>query len=454
MSARKPQDVGIVALDVYFPKQFVNQEALEKFDKAPAGKYTVGLGQTNMAYVGDREDIVSLCMTVTKSLMEKYNIKPTDIGRLEVGTETIIDKSKSVKTALMELFQESGNTSLEGIDNLNACYGGTSALFNSIQWIESSYWDGRYALVIAGDIAIYAEGNARPTGGCGAVAMLIGPNAPIVFDQGLRGVHMEHAYDFYKPNLDSEYPVVDGKLSVDCYLRSVDNCYNRYAEKYTLVHKGSKFDINAADYVVFHAPYNKLVQKSLARMVYNDMLRDSENPKYAPIVQFKELGLGEKSYANPTMEKAVAEFAKNVYQQKVVPGTILPKQVGNTYTASLYNGLVSLVSEIGDGLVGKRVFLFSYGSGLASTLFSFTVKTSIKHIVAKIDLKNKLASRQQVVPEQFVKTLQLRETRHGAKDYTPSDAIDTLFPGTYYLTKIDGKLRRFYARKPLLPSAL
>jgi hydroxymethylglutaryl-CoA synthase len=284
--------------------------------------------------------------------------------------------------------------------------------------------------------------------------MLIGPNAPIVFDQGLRGVHMEHAYDFYKPNLDSEYPVVDGKLSVDCYLRSVDNCYNRYAEKYTLVHKGSKFDINAADYVVFHAPYNKLVQKSLARMVYNDMLRDSENPKYAPIVQFKELGLGEKSYANPTMEKAVAEFAKNVYQQKVVPGTILPKQVGNTYTASLYNGLVSLVAEIGDGLVGKRVFLFSYGSGLASTLFSFSVKTSIKHIVAKIDLKNKLASRQQVVPEQFVKTLQLRETRHGAKDYTPSDAIDTLFPGTYYLTKIDGKLRRFYARKPLLPSAL
>lgn len=43
---------------------------------------------------------------------------------------------------------------------------------------------GRYALVVAGDIAVYASGNARPTGGAGAVAMLLGPNAPLVFERG------------------------------------------------------------------------------------------------------------------------------------------------------------------------------------------------------------------------------------------------------------------------------
>ena len=37
--------------------------------------------------------------------------------------------------------------------------------------------------------------------------MLIGPNAPIVFESKLRGSHMAHVYDFYKPNLASEYPV-------------------------------------------------------------------------------------------------------------------------------------------------------------------------------------------------------------------------------------------------------
>lgn len=37
--------------------------------------------------------------------------------------------------------------------------------------------------------------------------MLIGPNAPIIFESKLRGSHMAHAYDFYKPDLASEYPV-------------------------------------------------------------------------------------------------------------------------------------------------------------------------------------------------------------------------------------------------------
>jgi 3-hydroxy-3-methylglutaryl CoA synthase len=43
---------------------------------------------------------------------------------------------------------------------------------------------GRYALVVAGDIAVYATGNARCTGGAGAVAMLVGPHAPLILERG------------------------------------------------------------------------------------------------------------------------------------------------------------------------------------------------------------------------------------------------------------------------------
>ena len=43
---------------------------------------------------------------------------------------------------------------------------------------------GRYALVVAGDIAVYATGSARPTGGAGSVAMLVGPSAPLVVERG------------------------------------------------------------------------------------------------------------------------------------------------------------------------------------------------------------------------------------------------------------------------------
>jgi hydroxymethylglutaryl-CoA synthase len=114
--------------------------------------------------------------------MEKYQIDPKDIGRLEVGTETIIDKSKSVKTILMSLF--AGNTEIEGVDTTNACYGGTNALFNSINYLESSYCGDKLAICVAADIAVYKEGSARPTGGAGAVALLLGPKAPLVFEPG------------------------------------------------------------------------------------------------------------------------------------------------------------------------------------------------------------------------------------------------------------------------------
>ena len=38
-------------------------------------------------------------------LLEKYEIDPKQIGRLEVGSETVIDKSKSIKTWLMHIFE-------------------------------------------------------------------------------------------------------------------------------------------------------------------------------------------------------------------------------------------------------------------------------------------------------------------------------------------------------------
>lgn len=278
------RDVGICAMEMYVPSMFVSQADLgtppfiqlsfesltrpraEAFDQVSAGKYTIGLGQTNMAFVADNEDINSICLTAVHNLMTKYKIPYTAIGRLEVGTETLLDKSKSTKSVLMQLFAESGNTDVEGIDTTNACYGGTAALFNTVAWVESSAWDGRYGLVVAGDIAVYGTKAARPTGGCGVVAMLIGPNAPLVLEPGLRASHMEHVYDFYKPDFNSEYPTVDGKLSNACYLRAVDNCYTRLVKKIEARDR-EPFDTRKADYFVFHTPYVKLVQKSVGRLV-------------------------------------------------------------------------------------------------------------------------------------------------------------------------------------------
>ena len=92
-----PQNVGIVNMEVYFPSQYVEQSEMEKFDEVGEGKYTIGLGQTKMGFCNDREDVNSLCLTVLDRLVKKTpGLSYTNIGRLEVGTETLVDKSKSM----------------------------------------------------------------------------------------------------------------------------------------------------------------------------------------------------------------------------------------------------------------------------------------------------------------------------------------------------------------------
>ncbi|GJN09292.1 hypothetical protein PR202_ga27288 [Eleusine coracana subsp. coracana] len=397
------KDVGILAMDIYFPPTCVLQEELETHDGVSKGKYTIGLGQDSMAFCTEVEDVISMSLTVVKSLLKKYNIDPMCIGRLEVGSETVIDKSKSIKTWLMQIFEECGNTDIEGVDSSNACYGGTAALFNCVNWVESNSWDGRYGLVVCTDSAVYAEGPARPTGGAAAIAMLIGPNAPISFESKYRGSHMAHAYDFYKPDLASEYPVVDGKLSQTCYLMALDSCYNVFCKKYEKL-EGKQFSIFDADYVVFHSPYNKLVQKSFARLCYNDFLRncstvdEETREKLAPYADLSP----EESYQSRDLEKASQQVAKTLYESKVQPTTLVPKQVGNMYTASLYAAFASVIHNRHETLVP---------------------------------------------PEKFVEALKLMEHRYGAKDFVTSQDTRLLASGTYYLTHVDSMYRRFYAVK-------
>ncbi|KAL6060988.1 Hydroxymethylglutaryl-CoA synthase, variant 2 [Balamuthia mandrillaris] len=402
----RPENVGILAMEIYFPSTFVSQTDLENFDRVGSGKYTQGLGQVNLAFCGDNEDINSICLTAVSSLLEKYGVSPANIGRLEVGTETIVDKSKSVKTVLMQLFEESGNTSIEGIDTTNACYGGTAALFNAVNWVESSWWDGRLAIVVAGDIAVYPRGPARPTGGCGVIAMLVGPDAPLVLETGLNGTHMENAWDFYKPRLSSEYPLVDGRLSISCYLKSLDLSYQRYRQKYEQKHR-TRFSLLDADFAIFHQPYRKLVIKSVARLLYNDFLQNPSRPEFASeeIQKYKTIPQ-EKTYLDRNLETIFLKLSKEVYQSKVEAGTQVSAQIGNAYTASLYVGLLSLITEKAtEELLGKRIMMFSYGSGSASTLFSIVSRHSsvftLDDIRQKADVQRRLRQRRAISAEEF-----------------------------------------------------
>lgn len=447
------KNVGILAMDIYFPPTCIRQEVLEEYDGASKGKYTIGLGQDCMGFCTEVEDVISMSLTAVTSLLEKYNIDPKQIGRLEVGSETVLDKSKSIKTFLMQIFEEYGNTDVEGVDSTNACYGGTAALLNCVNWVESNSWDGRYGLVVCTDSAVYAEGPARPTGGAAALAMLIGPDAPIAFESRLRASHMAHVYDFYKPNLASEYPVVDGKLSQTCYLMALDSCYKNLCHKYEKF-EGKQFSISDAGYFVFHSPYNKLVQKSFARLCFNDFLRNASSINEAAKEKLKPFSSlsGDESYQSRDLEKASQVVSKPLYDEKVQPTTLIPKQVGNMYTASLYAAFASLIHNQHSTLDGERVILFSYGSGMTATMFSLRLQEgqhpfSLSNIASVMKVSEKLESRHELPPEKFVETMHVMEKRYGAKDFITSKDCSLLPPGTYYLTEVDSKYRRFYTKK-------
>ncbi|KAM0913294.1 hypothetical protein ACQ4PT_012242 [Festuca glaucescens] len=291
---------------------------------------------------------------------------------------------------------------------------------------------------------VYADGPARPTGGAAAIAMLVGPNAPISFESKYRASHMAHVYDFYKPDLASEYPVVDGKLSQTCYLMALDSCYKQYCAKYKKL-VGEQFSISDADYCVFHSPYNKLVQKSFARLYFNDFMRNRssvDNAAKEKLQPFVNL-TSEESYQSRDLEKGSQQLAKHLYDIKVQPSTLLPKQIGNMYTASLYAALASS---------GQRILMFSYGSGLTSTMFSFRLNEgkhsfSLAKIASVLDVTAKLESRHETSPEKFIETLKLMEHRYGAKDFETNKDTSLLPPGTFYLTKVDSMYRRFYEKK-------
>ncbi|KAG5410731.1 hypothetical protein IGI04_007050 [Brassica rapa subsp. trilocularis] len=396
------KNVGILAMDIYFPPTCVQQEALEAHDGASKGKYTIGLGQDCLAFCTELEDVISMSFNAVTSLLEKYKIDPKQIGRLEVGSETVIDKSKSIKTFLMQLFEKCGNTDVEGVDSTNACYGGTAALLNCVNWVESNSWDGRYGLVICTDSA-----------------------------------------------------VVDGKLSQTCYLMALDSCYKHLCNKFEKL-EGKEFSINDADYFVFHSPYNKLVQKSFARLLYNDFLRNASSideaakEKFTP---YSSLSLDE-SYQSRDLEKVSQQLAKTYYDAKVQPTTLVPKQVGNMYTASLYAAFASLVHNKHSDLAGKRVVMFSYGSGSTATMFSLRLcenqsPFSLSNIASVMDVGGKLKARHEYAPEKFVETMKLMEHRYGAKEFVTSKEgiLDLLAPGTYYLKEVDSLYRRFYGKK-------
>lgn len=397
---------GIKAIQCYIPNAAVSQEELEKHHNC-IGKYTKGLCQQSMSLVDDREDVHSLCLSALDLLFSSTSVLPSDVGRLEVGTETLLDTSKSAKTVLMDYFRAHGNSSIEGVTSFNACYGGTAALFNSVAWVQSEGWDGRHAVVVVADIAKYQRGPARATGGAGAVAMLIGKDAPLVLEPA-RASYSANSFDFCKP-IGSLFPVVDGKLANACYLNALDECWSLLHKKYEDGMGQDDAHCSMSDFksILFHAPYCKLTRRAHARLLYLESAKHEpkrepkHEPKHEPEHEPEhEPGPGwAKGKWNVNEEGSACEAwcreeSGRSFFDKVDPSLLLARQCGNMYAASLYGCLASVLSSQTFGK-DDRLLLFSYGSGLVASLFSMRVINPelVRDIGLRLRLKDRLEAR-------------------------------------------------------------
>jgi len=262
---------------------------------------------------------------------------------------------------------------------------------------------------------------------------------------------MEHVYDFYKPDFTSEYPYVDGHFSLACYVKALDQAYAAYSKKVLKsgVEGVSDKTVGAVkrfDYNAFHVPTCKLVVKSYARLLYNDF---RENPSLYPEIDSKLAELSyEESLTDKTVEKTFVSLAKELTKERVQPSLEVATNTGNLYTGSLWASLASLIYYVGnEKLQDKRVGLFSYGSGLAASLFSVVIKGDVSNIAKKLNFDQVLSSRKFASPEEYEAALALREKAHLQKGFKPSGSIDELVSGAYYLTEVDERFHRKYAIK-------
>ena len=105
------------------------------------------------------------------SLLSKYAIEPSRIGRVDVSLTTSSGGSKAITASIVNMLRSAGNEDVEGIVSPNSSYASVTSFVSAVNWIESSSWDGRYAMVIAGNYKIN-------------VAVLIGADAPVVLERG------------------------------------------------------------------------------------------------------------------------------------------------------------------------------------------------------------------------------------------------------------------------------
>jgi len=220
--------VGITSIGLAIPSLRLNVRDLAALRGVDPNKYLLGLGCENIALCDAEEDAVSLAVAAAERALTAWGGDRENIGLFAVGTETACDMSRPLSQFVADRLELRGH--LRTYEVKHACYGASAALRQAVEWIASGAADGRVALVVASDVALYAPADpGEPTQGAGAVAMIVGP--PTIAEVELRSYpYAMPVFDFWRP-VGEAFPRVDGRFSLQCYKDAAAAAFQAWTQR-------------------------------------------------------------------------------------------------------------------------------------------------------------------------------------------------------------------------------
>lgn len=364
--------VGIEAMNIFGGTAYLDVMQLAQHRQLDTTRFE-NLLMKKKAVALPYEDPVTFAVNAAKPIIDA--LSPAAKERIEMVitcTESGIDFGKSLSTYIHHYLGLNRNCRL--FELKNACYSGTAGFQMGVNFILSQASPGAKALVIATDISRFIAVNAgealtedwsfaEPSGGAGAVAMLIS-ECPNVFqvDVGANGYYGYEVMDTCRPVPDSE--AGDADLSLMSYLDCCEQAFLEYQKRVSGVDYRETFQ-----YLAFHTPFGGMVKGA-----HRTMMRK--------------------------LTKANTHEIEEDFKQRVMPGVIYCQQVGNIMGGTVF---LSLASTIDQGKLDspKRIGCFSYGSGCCSEFYSGFVTTRSQECLRRLEIEHQLNERYQLSMREY-----------------------------------------------------
>lgn len=341
--------VGIDLIHFATSDYFLGLDTFAREKGTDVDKYHIGIGQEKMSIAPPDEDIVTLSAKACLPILKQMN--PQEISAILIGTETAVDQSKSAGVFVHGLLGLSKNCRI--IELKHACYAGAAGVQMATAMVRAN--PKEKILVLAADIAKYdVDSSGEATQGCGAVAMLITAKPRILEIEPGSGYFTDDVMDFWRPNHRST-ALVDGKYSTKVYLHSLKEAWEHFQQQ-----TDKMFD--DIDYFCYHIPFTKMAEKAHKTLV-------------------KKVG------------KKLSDERMNA---QTLPSQIYNRIVGNSYSASLFVGFISLLDHVQPSLANKRVSLFSYGSGCVAEFFTGIVQKGYEKVLMTQSHQQQIAQREEL----------------------------------------------------------